>query len=298
MTKRIIEYPFHLGDLIGGTAHLDNAEFGAYMRLLLANIQAPNSELPDNLEELRRYARCTEKQWAKFWPLVERKFPLTGRGTRTNERVTDTVASITHRSNVARDNRLKRKGSGHTAVKPPKNEVSANHITLEDISNDISSPGGVLVQTTEPEKRSPKTIEYTIDNQVLTFEMFFEKFWNHYPKIRDKGHKGKARDALFLALQKRGKHEENWRSVAGDIAAGVRRFRRYCDRTGEKNPDAFRWLRDGGFNRPYDAAVQGRSGGYSLEAVHDQALADITGRSEGREGRLKGLGLDEDTGEA
>jgi len=304
--KRIIEYPFHLGDLVGGTTHLDNAEFGAYMRLLFANIQSPSVDLPNDPEILRRFARCTDKQWAKLWPLIRDKFPETEDGTFSNKRVQNTVASIVHRSDVARNNKLKGLGKQGTTDKRTNDGCPANHITLEDISKDISSPPapqgegdegvrGSLLPMTPLVISSPTEISYFIEGVSLTFDQFFEKFWQHYPKIRDKGHKGKARDALIQAIKKGGKHAEDWNERANAIAGGIKRYRKYCDRTGEKNPDAFRWLRDGGFDRPWDAPAAGRGSGYSLEAVHDQAMGDQTGRPEGREERLKRLGIGDDT---
>lgn len=171
---------------------------------------------------------------------------------------------------------------------------------LSDITNVISSGGEVQPEqkTGDFEKGSPKSTIYEIEGISLTFDQFFEKLWDHYPKIRDKGHKGKARDQLALVLKKGGKHETDWNRQARAIADSVRRFRRYCETTGEKNPDAFRWLRDGGYDRAYSAAAPGgRSPGYSLEAVHAQAVADQTGRPEGRAERLERLGLGDGPGD-
>jgi uncharacterized protein YdaU (DUF1376 family) len=296
MKQRIIEYPFHLGDLIGGTAHLDNFEFGAYMRLMLANIQA--NELPNDQEILRRFARCTEKQWAKFWPLIKDKFPETETGTLCNNRVQITIASIIHRSDTARANRLKNKGTDTTAVKRPLNGGPTNHITIEEDTNVSSSPHtpqGVVdvVQTDVQEKSSPDKIMYG----DINFDQVFEYIWTKYPKTRDKGHKGKARAELIKALLKGGKHENDWRTRARDIAEGVGRYAKYCRGTGELNADALRWIRDDGYLRPWETtAGTGRSQGYSLETVHDQAMGDKTGRPEGREGRLERLGLGDNPG--
>lgn len=298
--KRIIEYPFHLGDLVGGTTHLDNGEFGAYMRLLIAQIQSPTHDLPADEEQLRRFARCTPKAWASLWPLIRDKFPAGEEGRLSNKRVKITIDSIIHRSSVARDNRLKRKDISPTDVKPPSNGRHANHITLEDNTNVLSSPptpqrgdGEGKTEVIVAEKGSPKTIMYG----AMDFDAVFEYLWKEYPKIRDKGHKGQAREQLAKAIAKGGKNEDDYRSRARGIAEGVRRYARYCAATGEKNPDCFRWIRDEGFNRPWDvpAAGAGRSAGYSLEAVHDQAVADTTRRPEGREERLKRLGMGDDT---
>jgi hypothetical protein len=120
----------------------------------------------------------------------------------------------------------------------------------------------------------------------------FEELWQLYPSVRDKGHKGKAREQINRKLNEGTTYET--------ISNGITRFRAYCDATGEKQPDMLRWIRDGGFERPYTIpapakpAARGGSG-YSLQAAHAQAMADRTRRPEGRAERLARLGFEPDT---
>lgn len=126
------------------------------------------------------------------------------------------------------------------------------------------------------------------DQTILNFDQLFERFWNLYPSIRSKGHKGKAKEELKTQFKK-GKNYEI-------IGRGIAKYRKYCDSTGEKQPDMFRWLKsegwDSDFSIPSTHAAKPRGGsGYSIEDVYDKAMADTTNRSEGREERLKALGI-------
>lgn len=124
---RVIEYPFHLGDLVGGTTNLDDSQFGAYMRLLLANInaQAKAGGLPDNQEILRSYTRMGPAAWKKLWLLIGDKF-VRENGKIYHPRVNETVNEIIKASNAARANVLKKHERADTPVQPPKNAGFTN----------------------------------------------------------------------------------------------------------------------------------------------------------------------------
>lgn len=86
------------------------------------------------------------------------------------------------------------------------------------------------------------------NGSLLSFAELFERFWINYPSIRDKGHKGKARDQLLAKIN-------NGVDYA-HIGRGITKFKRYCEATGEKQPDMFRWLRDEGYERDYPIPTQ------------------------------------------
>jgi hypothetical protein len=85
------------------------------------------------------------------------------------------------------------------------------------------------------------------DGAILSFESFFERMWLLYPDIRKRGDKGKAREQLIIKLKNGEKYE--------NIGRGIAKFRKYCEATGEKQPDMFRWLRDAGYNQDYTIAA-------------------------------------------
>lgn len=126
------------------------------------------------------------------------------------------------------------------------------------------------------------------DGTFTDINGFFDRIWKLYPSIRDKGHKGKALVELKRKLNEGVSYET--------IGRGVAKYRRYCDATGEKQPDFFRWIRDAGYDRDYDlpAVAQangGRGSGYSHETAYAKALADQTKRPERDSERLAALGL-------
>lgn len=122
---RVIEYPFHIGDLVGGTAHLDDAQFGAYMRLLIANIQAGPDGLKSDQEVLRSYTRQTPKGWAKLWRLIGDKFEEKD-GRVFNPRVAVTILNIINKSKDAQVKALKRWETPNAAALPEDSRGNAN----------------------------------------------------------------------------------------------------------------------------------------------------------------------------
>lgn len=187
---RVIEYPFHLGDLVGGTTNLDDAQFGAYMRLLLANINAQASKggLPDNEEVLRSYTRMGPKAWKKLWLLIGDKF-VRENGKIFHPRVKETVNEIIKNSNTARANRLKGHNSDSTGVEQTKDPGPSNPLTHKplnpkpiknnstlsdnsragvDNSTDESSSGFSILEK-EGARHSPRRafkIEFHLDDQT------------------------------------------------------------------------------------------------------------------------------------
>lgn len=124
---RVLEYPFHLGDLVGGTTNLNDEQFGAYMRILLANIQAQARKggLPDNLEIIRSYTRMGPATFKKLWLLIGEKF-VHENGKIFHPRVKETVNEIINLSNTKRANKLKSLETGATDDKQPQDGGQSN----------------------------------------------------------------------------------------------------------------------------------------------------------------------------
>ena len=132
---RVIEYPFHLGDLVGGTTNLDDSQFGAYMRILIANInaQAKNGGLPDNEAVLRSYTRMGPAAWKKLWLLIGDKF-VRENGKIYHKRVKETVNEIIKASNAQRAKVLKRNEGNHTAEEPQQGHGTTNPETQKPLN--------------------------------------------------------------------------------------------------------------------------------------------------------------------
>lgn len=69
--------PLMTDSLVGDTPHLDDAEFGSYLALLIAGWRN-GGWLPNDPDLLRKYARCKPANWAKRWRVLEPFFYVEG----------------------------------------------------------------------------------------------------------------------------------------------------------------------------------------------------------------------------
>ena len=169
---RVIEYPFHLGDLIGGTAHLTNAQFGGYMRIILAMIHKPDGM---TLKELRSYSRITGRYWPEFWELIGNKF-VEKDGYISHKRVRDTVHKLARKSAQNRDNVLKRHNSDDTDVLPKDNERLTNHQTNKPYIRSFSNYDvEMFIKDFEMEQLKKEFQGWDMQHYIRAFNEFIVK---------------------------------------------------------------------------------------------------------------------------
>lgn len=122
----------HIGDLAGGTLHMDATEFGAYMSLILALYQIKGHMLDDDPKRLARMARCTGKVWGRISETVMEKFTLVefpdGFRKWTHKRVLTDADSYSVKSAKNKINRSK----GNDSNRPMVNQSSTNRLTTQD----------------------------------------------------------------------------------------------------------------------------------------------------------------------
>lgn len=124
---RVIDYSFHLGDLIGGTAHLTNAQYGGYMRILIAMVQKPEGL---TMKKLKSYSRMTGRHWGDFWDVVGDKF-VEKDGIIYHERVREQVRKQAYKSVQNTANALKRWNSDDADALPDESQGTTNHLTTK-----------------------------------------------------------------------------------------------------------------------------------------------------------------------
>lgn len=118
-------------------------------------------------------------------------------------------------------------------------------------------------QIKELKKKEDKKEEYSLSiergesfkvsgGEFVNFDGLFERFWNIYPAIRAKGKKEIAKQQLKIKLSKGASYEE--------IGRGILNYKNYCERTGEKNKDMFRWIRDELYNEDYTLSIISNQG--------------------------------------
>lgn len=279
-------WPRYQDDYSKKTAHLTLAEHGAYA-VLLDYYYATENPLDANADVLHRICRAfDDKEQAAVHSVLRQFFVLVG-GKYHNNRADAELAKRIDISGKRRDAALiKHAGKGDAnADANADTPTPTPTLSIKEDTN-VSSVGSVKVNVSKIPHEFPMS-----DGTILNFDQLFERLWVLYPAIRDKGSKAKAKEQLKIKIEKGIDYEI--------IGRGVAKYRGYCDRTGEKQPDMFRWIRDGGYSRDYATTEPQHnprnSGGYSIEAVVEKAMADKTHDPEGRDARLAALGICYDT---
>jgi uncharacterized protein YdaU (DUF1376 family) len=128
---RVIEVPFHIGDFLSGTMHMDATETGAYWMLCVAHYQAGAQGLPNDDVKLARIARVSLHTWRRMCPTLMAKFSVEGEFIR-HRRVTEVLTKISEKSDAARASALTRLTPGAANARRTPGERSANHQPITD----------------------------------------------------------------------------------------------------------------------------------------------------------------------
>lgn len=132
----VIEIPFHIGDFLGGTMHMDATEIGAYWMLCVAHYQAGSDGLPDDDVKLSRIAKVTPKVWKKIRPTIAEKFEVSDSVWRS-KKVIEILLKISGRSSNAKANSLKRWNADHATALPRQCNGNPN---LKPLTKDKEPP--------------------------------------------------------------------------------------------------------------------------------------------------------------
>lgn len=208
----IITVPFHIGDFLSGTMHMDTLEKGAYIMLLLAHYQAGEIGLPYDDKKLSRIAGVSMKTWERIKPTVMEKFDVVN-SFASQKAVIECLQRVHDKSSKQRIKALKRHNAGDAVAEP---------------------------QQCQP-KPKPKPIDNTNVLSPLTPKLF-DDFWQAYPRQR-RGSKDKAL-ASYKAAIKRGNTEQQ-------ILEGVKRYAASSDVARGYAKGCAAWLNDDGFNNDY-----------------------------------------------
>ncbi len=125
---QIFEIPFHIGDFLSGTIHMDAEQTGAYMMLLVAHYNAGAEGLPNDDKQLARIAKVSPRVWKRIKPILEQKF-IVNENFWAHEKCRKVLRKIQERSNAARGNALKKHASGDADAQPQHSQGDAIHLT-------------------------------------------------------------------------------------------------------------------------------------------------------------------------
>ena len=114
--------PLFTDAFIADTIHLDAAETGAYMMLLMSAWRTSECRLPDDDKILARFARCSPRQWTKIKDTVL-KFWTLKNGYWEQKRLSQTRVYVT--KNVNQKRKAGAQGGKANALKNNKTRSAA-----------------------------------------------------------------------------------------------------------------------------------------------------------------------------
>lgn len=130
---------------LGDTTHLTALEHGVYLLLLMIAWRTGDATLPDDDVLLARYAKLTNRQWARVKPVIAAFFAIEN-GRWTQRRLTDEFILVRRKREAQIANgqasALKRKGRHSTKREPSDSQASTPTPTPTPnaISNEIAPP--------------------------------------------------------------------------------------------------------------------------------------------------------------
>jgi uncharacterized protein YdaU (DUF1376 family) len=191
----IITVPLHIGDFISGTLHMDAAQKGAYIMLILSHYQIGAKGLPNDDRQLARIAGVSLKQWDKMKPILSQKFEITETFWISSKCV-EVLQKVHDKSSAQRAKVLKRYNSPPTTVEPqcyqPKPKPKPNK-EIEVVSDETPPPPDEKITKLKKGTRLPNDWELSLElgewalkegltrQQVLDEEESFRDYWIALP---------------------------------------------------------------------------------------------------------------------
>jgi uncharacterized protein YdaU (DUF1376 family) len=211
----VITIPFHIGDFLSGTLHMDTLEKGAYIMLLLSHYQSGEKGLPNDDKKLSRIAGVSPKVWDRIKPILSEKFTIKN-DVWVSQKCVEVLRKVHEKSSKQRDKALKRHNSDDATAEP---------------------------RQCQP-KPKPKPYILSKDNIPHNpHENEFDKLWLSWkPYEMAKGNKKTALQKYKII--RKGLDYET-------IRDGVARYIDYCHATQCKTKHVTTWLNQNGWDDDY-----------------------------------------------
>ena len=113
----VITIPFHIGDFLSGTMHMDTLEKGAYIMLLMAHYQIGEQGLPNDDKKLSRICGVSSRIWPRIKPTLQEKFEVKN-GAWIHKKCVEVLQNVHDNSSKQRAKALKRHNSDDAAALP------------------------------------------------------------------------------------------------------------------------------------------------------------------------------------
>jgi len=129
----IITVPFHIGDFLSGTLHMDTLEKGAYVMLMMAHYQAGEVGLPNDDKKLARIAGVTPKVWSRIKDTMAEKFDTSG-DFWVHKKCVEVLRNVHEKSSAQRAKALKKHNSDHATAEPRQSQPKpkSNIVVVDD----------------------------------------------------------------------------------------------------------------------------------------------------------------------
>jgi len=112
----VITIPFHIGDFLSGTMHMDTLEKGAYIMLMLSHYQCGEQGLPNDDKKLSRICGLTLRTWMRIKPTMSEKFSI-NENFWYSKKCIEVLQKVHDKSNTQRAKALKRHNSDDATAK-------------------------------------------------------------------------------------------------------------------------------------------------------------------------------------
>lgn len=246
--------PLFTDAIMADCYHLDDSEFGRYMRLLILMWRTPNCQIPDDPAWICKRLKLDALAYAEHVQPIMQEFCTLESGVWFQKRLRKEYQYVTEKVEKRRkaaqarwgtDNKKKKGMQMHKQVDKQKG-TNADAPTPTPTPTDISLPKG-------NESCHPRDVTYeTKAGTFMSWAQVVDFLWKEYPRVgRRIRHKNKMEDELIRILQKEGKNAADWKQSIRAIAEGIRRYRAYSEESGEISADPFRWLKSGGYKDDY-----------------------------------------------
>jgi uncharacterized protein YdaU (DUF1376 family) len=162
----VITIPFHIGDFLSGTMHMDTLEKGAYIMLLLSHYQSGEQGLPDDDKKLSRICGVTLKVWQRIRPTLEEKFIIENDFWRSSKCI-EVLRKVHDKSSNQRAKALKRHNSDDATAMPRQCQPKPKPKPLILSKDNIVKPHDVSNQVWDDFLRHRKNVKAKLTQTAL-----------------------------------------------------------------------------------------------------------------------------------
>jgi len=232
--------PLFTDAFIADTVHLNAAQTGAYLMLLMVAWRTKDCTLPDDDVLLARYARMDNRAWLNNKAVILSFWHKNDEGRLFQKRLVDERIYVDAKRDQAQQ-------AGKASALKRKKRHSAG------------------VSTESQRNFNPHTHTHTHnkDTNVSFVKNRFLEFWTIYPNQR-KGSKEKAKKAYMVAMQ---------RDTEENIIKGASAYRLSDEVLNGFAKGAAAWLADDRWNNDYSIKpTKGNTNGKSKSELADEAI--------------------------